>query len=226
MRVFFGRVLSWAVKCKWIEENPCAGVELFHAGSKVKRTILKPEQVAAIVNKLREPYATLVLFLAVSGLRIGEAIAVKWSDFEGDTLHIRRRIFEGKVGTTKTESSQRSLPIPAALIERMKKLSDGEWIFRARNGAPINPKNAAQRYIRPVTRDLGIPLGGWHDFRHTLSTRLLKRYPTKVVSELLGHSNVQTTLETYQHVEAEDFPSTVERNGERVASKFLVVSKC
>lgn len=220
MRVSLGRVLSWAVKCKWIEENPCAGVELPHAGSKVKRTILKPEQVAAIVNKLREPYATLVLFLAVSGLRIGEAIAVKWSDFEGDTLHIRRRIFEGKVGTTKTESSQRSLPIPAALIERMKKLGDGEWIFRARNGAPINPKNAAQRYIRPVTRELGIPLGGWHDFRHTLSTRLLKRYPTKVVSELLGHSNVQTTLETYQHIETEDFRAPLNEMANELLASF------
>lgn len=186
----------------------------------MKRTILKPEQVATIVNRLREPYATLVLFLAVSGLRIGEAIAVKWSDFEGDTLHIRRHIFEGKVGTTKTESSQRSLPIPAALIERMKKLGDGEWIFRARNGAPINPKNAAQRYIRPVTRELGIPLGGWHDFRHTLSTRLLKRYPTKVVSKLLGHSNVQTTLETYQHVEAEDFRAPLNEMANELSASF------
>jgi integrase len=48
-------------------------------------------------------------------------------------------------------------------------------------------------------------MGGWHDFRHTLSTQLLKRYPTKVVSELLGHSSVQTTLAVYQHVETEDF---------------------
>jgi integrase len=205
MRVSLGRVLSWAVDCGWLEKNPCGGVKLPLAGSKVKRTILTPEQVAAIVNRLHEPYATLVLFLAVSGLRIGEAIAVKWSDFEGDILNIRRRIYEGEVGTTKTESSERGLPIPAPLLERMKKLGDGEWIFRARNGAPINPKNAAHRYIRPLVRELGIEIGGWHDFRHTLSTRLLKDYPTKVVSELLGHSDVGTTLKTYHHVHTEDF---------------------
>jgi integrase len=223
MRVSLGRVLSWAVDCGWLEKNPCAGVKLPLAGSKVKRTILKPEQVAAIMNRLHEPYATLVLFLAVSGLRIGEAIAVKWSDFEGDTLHIRRRIYEGAVGTTKTKGSERSLPIPAPLLERMKKLGDGEWIFRAQNGSPINPKNAAHRYIRPVVRELGITLGGWHDFRHTLSTKLLKHYPTKVVSELLGHSNVQTTLETYQHVETEDFRAPLNE----VATELLSsVSKC
>jgi integrase len=133
------------------------------------------------------------------------------------------RIFEGKIGTTKTERSQRSLPIPVALIEQMKKLGDGEWIFRARNGAPINPKNAAKRYIRPVTRELGIPLGGWHDFRHTLSTRLLKRYPTKVVSEILGHANVQTALETYQHVETEDLRAPLnEMANELIASTQLL----
>ena len=69
----------------------------------------------------------------------------------------------------------------------------------------MDPKNAANRYLRPVAKGLGITLGGWHDFRHTLSTQLLKRYPTKVVSELLGHSSVQTTLSVYQHVEMEDF---------------------
>jgi len=109
----------------------------------------------------------------------------------------------------------------------VKSLADGDsFCFHSQAGTPVNQKNALRRYVHPACRELGFRIGGWHDFRHTLSTRLLKRYPTKVVSELLGHSNVQTTLETYQHVEAEDFPSTVERNGERVASKFLVVSKC
>jgi integrase len=205
MRASLSRVLSWAVACDWIEKNPCAGVRLPLAGSKVKRTILTTQQVAAIAARLEEPYSTLVIFLAATGLRIGEAIGIKWSDFEGDTVHIRRRIYERKEGTTKTKSSERSIPVPSALLERMKLLGEGEWVFRSRSGTPVDPKNAANRYLRPVAKELGIALGGWHDFRHTLSTQLLKRYPTKVVSELLGHSSVQTTLSVYQHVETEDF---------------------
>jgi integrase len=132
--------------------------------------------------------------------------------------------YEGKVGTTKTKSSERGLPIPSLLLERMKKLGDGEWIFRAQNGAPLNPQNATHRYIRPATRELGIKLGSWHDFRHTLSTRLLtNRYPTKVVSELLGHSGVQTTLKTYDHVETENFRAPLaEMAGQLLSS----VSNC
>lgn len=52
---------------------------------------------------------------------------------------------------------------------------------------------------------LCVQFGGWHDFRQTLSTQMLKRYPTKEGSELLGHSSVRTTLPVYQHVETEDF---------------------
>ncbi len=50
---------------------------------------------------------------------------------------------------------------------------------------PVNPGNVLKRYVRPVVQDLGIKIGGWHDFRHTLATRSLKKWPTKVVSEIL-----------------------------------------
>jgi len=86
----------------------------------------------------------------------------------------------------------------------MKSLGQGVWV-RSRSGTPVDPKNAANRYLRPVAKELGLALGGWHDFRHTLSTQPLRRYPTNVVSELLGHSNVQTTLSIYQHVETDQF---------------------
>ena len=82
MRVSLGRVLTWAVDCGWLPKNPCAGVKLPLAGKKVVRTILKPEQTRALVAKLEEPYATLVLFVAVTGLRISEAIGIKWTSCE------------------------------------------------------------------------------------------------------------------------------------------------
>jgi integrase len=206
MRVSLGRVLSWAVVCGWLEANPCSGVRLPRAGGRIIRTVLKPDQVVAIAQRLHEPYATLVLFLAVTGLRIGEAIGIKWSDFDEDVLKICRRIYEGKADTTKTQGSNRSLPIPALLLKRLRSLGGTEWVFRSRENTPINPGNALKRYIRPVTKALGIPLGGWHDFRHTLTTGLLRSgISPKVVSEILGHSDVEITLNVYDHPEIEDF---------------------
>jgi integrase len=60
------------------------------------------------------------------------------------------------------------------------------------------------RHLRPVAKSLGITLGGWHPFRHTMTTQLLRKYPVKVVSEILGHGDIETTLAVYQHPAIED----------------------
>jgi len=218
MRVAVGKVLSWAVACGWLEKNPCSGVKLPQAGKKVIRTILKPEQVVAIAGKLDEPYSTLVLFLAVTGLRIGEAIAIKWADFDGDVLKVSRRVYNRKEGTLKTESSGRDLPIPHALLVRMKVLGESDWIFRSLAGTPINPGNALKRYVQPAVKELGIAIGGWHDFRHTLNTRMRKNgWSAKVRSGVLGHSTIDTTERIYDHADNEDFRAALSE----IASEML-----
>jgi integrase len=88
----------------------------------------------------------------------------------------------------------------------MRALAGQEWVFRSRENTPVNPGNALKRYVRPVAEALGIALGGWHDFRHTLTTGLLRSgVSPKVVSKILGHSDVQITLNVYDHPEIENF---------------------
>jgi integrase len=208
MRVVLSLVLGWAVANGWLERNPCAGVKLPQKahGKKVTRNVLTPEQVTALAGKLPEPYSTLMLFLTATGLRIGEAIAVKWSDFEGNVLKISRRIYDGDVDAVKTKGSIRKLPIEPLLMSRMRQLGDGDWVFRSRGGSPVNPGNALRRYIRPAAAELGIPLGGWHDFRHTLTTTMRRKgvHP-KVISGILGHAKVSLAMDTYDHTDVEDF---------------------
>jgi integrase len=99
----------------------------------------------------------------------------------------------------------------------MRSLGGTEWVFRSRDNTPINPGNALKRYIRPVAKKLGIALGGWHDFRHTLTTGLLRSgVSPKVVSEILGHSDVKITLGIYDHPELEDFRQPLESVAERL----------
>lgn len=77
----------------------------------------------------------------------------------------------GDVDTVKSKRSS-GLPIDPILIGRMEKLGKGKWVFRSRTGTPVNPGNALKRHVRPVAKELGISLGGRHDFRYTLSTKL------------------------------------------------------
>jgi integrase len=111
-----------------------------------------------------------VLFLAITGLRVGEAIALRWFDLEENELHVQRRVYEGKAGDVKTKSSRRILPLPQQLIDRMRTLPVGDYMFQSAAGTPMNPRNAAHRHLRPALRRLGIHLGGWHDFRLTFTT--------------------------------------------------------
>jgi len=208
MRVVLSLTLGWAKRNGWIEQNPCEGVRLPQqtGGRTVKRVALTPEQVNAIAGKLVEPYATLVLFLGASGLRIGEAIAVKWSDFSGNVLHVTRRIYDGDEGTVKSAHSERKLPIAHDLLERMRQLGNEEWVLQSRQGTPINPGNALKRYVRPVAKELGIAIGGWHDFRHSLTTAMRRNgvHP-KVISGILGHAKVALAMDVYDHANVEDF---------------------
>jgi integrase len=208
LRSSLSRVLSWAVANNWIEKNPVQGVKLPHGtGRKITRTVLTAEQVRAIAERLKEPYATLILFVAITGLRIGEAVGIQWDDFKGEVLNVQRRIYEGREDTLKTESSKRSLPIAPVLMARLNNLGrKGKWVFISENGTPVNSSNALRRYIQPLARELGIILGGWHDLRHTLATDLIQSgVSAKAVSEILGHANVGVTLNTYTHPASESF---------------------
>ena len=60
------------------------------------------------------------------------------------------------------------------------------------------------RHVRPAATALGFTLGGWYSFRHALTTQLLKKHPVEVVSEILGHNDIETTLAIYHHPEVDD----------------------
>lgn len=92
------------------------------------------------------------------------------------------------------------------LVSRMRKLGTTEWVFCSREGTPVNPGNALKRYVRPAAAKLGIRLGGWHDFRHTLTTRMRRSgvHP-KVISGILGHTRVDLAMNVYDHVDVQDF---------------------
>ena len=208
LRTTLSILMDWAVANSWLEKNPVKGVKLPRAcgGRTVSRQALSPELVMKLSRGLEEPFSTLVIFLAATGLRIGEACGLRWADISNDVLHVRRRVYGGKVDELKTEKSKRRLPLSPELVARLKTLwKDDSWVFQSRNGSFLNPGNWLKREIRPVAKKLGITLSGWHDFRHTLSTHLRQdgTHP-KLVSAILGHSRVQLALDTYDHASTEE----------------------
>ena len=197
--------------CGWIDKNPCEKIKLpkYTGGRRIQRQFLSAEQVDAIVNNVKEPYATLLLLLYVTGLRVGEVAALKWTDLEGNILSVRRRIYERKVGDVKSSSSLRKLVLDARMVARIEALhsrfAKSEWMFQSRKGTPIDPRNALNRYFRRAAAKCGIRVSGWHDFRHTLTTNLRRnnQHP-KVISDILGHSKVNLAMDVYDRTDLQD----------------------
>ena len=198
-------------------------------GRNVARIELTPEQTLSIISQLQEPYATLVLTIALLGLRIQAAIGIQPDDLDSDNvLRIHRVLYKGKaVLLTEKEQQKSVFPLDALdanhadLIRRIRALGEGhEWVFRSRTGTPINPGNALRRYLHPATEAVGVRIGGFHDFRHTLY-RTMRREGVKprVISDVLGHEGVNVGATVYDRANRSDL-----RDALGVMSKQLVPS--
>ena len=148
------------------------------------------------------------------GLRIGEVCGLKWKDidFYEDTLYIRRtvqRIYINKenftgskivVSVPKSEKSMRRLPLGKELISMLKILKniDENFILTGKD-RPTEPK-IYREYYYSILRKLNIKKLPFHSLRHTFATDAIENGTDyKTVSEILGHSSINITLETYVH---------------------------
>lgn len=109
----------------------------------------------------------------------------------------------------------------AELIRRLRKLGEGKkWIFQSRNGTPMDHNNARKRHLHPASRAVGVQIGGWQDFRHTLSRTLGRAgvHPV-VIKDTLHHRKVDLAMNVYDKSSSEDI-----RAGLKVMSQKLLGS--
>jgi integrase len=122
-----------------------------------------------------KPYPIGLLFklLAVTGLRVSEAIGLQWRhvQLDGSTPHVRvrRRIVDCNVGPPKSKRSRRDVPLPMGLVRELRaERGDAEaLVFSTRTGTPLHVRNVRRRYLQPAAEEAGAPWTGFHTFRHT-----------------------------------------------------------
>ena len=194
------------------------GMTKEYTADKLKRPKLKEKPVAcftfaeqkrieqAILNGKKDKLYGILLCL-YSGLRIGELIALQWSDidFTKGILTISKTCHDNKDGLIidepKSSSSRRVIPLPRQLLpilKGIKKKSDSPFVVSA-NGKPVSVRSY-QRSFELLLKRLKIPHKGFHSLRHTFATRALEcGMDVKTLSEILGHKNPTVTLNRYAH---------------------------
>jgi integrase len=173
--------------------------------------ILELWEIAALFVELAQRERVMVLLDALTGLRRGELMALKWLDvgFENLELSVIRSIYQGVVGRCKTEISQKPVPLDPWAAEELlgwrrvaPYAQPEDWVFaslRMKGKKPYAPDTILKRKIRPAALRAGITKHiTWHTFRRTFST-LLKANgeDVKVVQELLRHASARMTLDVY-----------------------------
>lgn len=158
------------------------------------------DEVLLMLEQVPEPARTVIAVAAFAGLRESEIRGLKWSDYDGDFLHIRRAVWRTHVGDTKTSESKNAVPV----IEPLRKILDahrrmpgkGDRIFAGEKmGRPLHLDNLSRRVIKPAVGD---QWHGWHAFRRGLATVLFTLgTPAEIARTILRQADVSVTQEHY-----------------------------
>lgn len=212
--------------------NPAAGVRVLRPQTS-RRTIVDEDdegEVKALTERDLEAFFTVIArakswrrwanffrVLLELGIRIGEAIELRWRDVDLGTgrVRIRRGFYRGHVTRLKSRYATRTLRLTPATLAALRQLREatkareGDLVFTAARGGRIHPQNLMTDVLKPAA--LAAAIGDWpgfHTFRHTCATLLFTnaKWNPKQVQLWLGHHSASFTLDTYIHLLPSDLP--------------------
>jgi integrase len=221
-------LFTFAMRRQWATSNACAGIELPAVPCSQELRFLTLEQVDALVAHVPEGEfaqldATLFLTAALTGMRKGELLALRWEDVDwpAQRIRVRRNHRRGKFGSPKSGRA-RSVPMTdevAGALDRLYKASSWQGqhdlVFAHPATGGVIPEANISRRMRRALKAAGLdPSHRFHDLRHTFATRLASQgVPMRSLQEMMGHADYATTL-IYSHYA----PAT--REAEMIAQAF------
>jgi integrase len=202
------KILATAVEWGYLTENPARGVKMPERTLKRPHNPITADEVQKLLFALNEPERTFALIAVLTGLRLGELLALRWGrvDFVGAVLRVEESCYMGRFGTPKTRSSRRAVALSPSAINalvahrsRCIHTSTESLVFCTRDGEP-RKADQLRDSLKQACRQAGVREIDFHTLRHTHSTLLhATGAPLKVAQAQLGHSSAAMTLEVYTH---------------------------
>jgi integrase len=199
-----------APRRRWATVNPCEGAELPAVPERSEIRFLDLEEVDLLAaNALPGPLhaidRALYRVAPMTGLRLGELAALRWTDVDwtASRIRVRRNYVLGEFGTPKSRRATRSVPLADEAAQALEHLfgqagdqRDDALVFAdPRTGGPLDKSNVTRR-MRSALRAAGLDDGHcFHDLRHTFGTRMAAAgVPMRTLMEWMGHKDLATTL--------------------------------
>jgi len=214
--------LEQAVKERMIPNNICVAVEVPKKQAEHKLHTWNNKQVNKFLNHAKSFKFYEVFFLALNtGMRKGELLGLQWKDidFNKNKIEVKRQLTRTDEGLifkkVKTKSGNRTIPITddVAKFLRSHKIKQSEHKLALGAGYYQNDLIACNgignaldgrnlnREFKKVIKEAGLPEIRFHDLRHTFSTTYLQNGGNiKTLQQILGHSSITVTIDTYSHV--------------------------
>ena len=239
---------EYAVICREMDFNPVRAVQMpkkenlnkkeKQMGVFSKEELTRIENVAAITyqsGEVRYRHTWFFLLLANTGLRAGEAIALRWDNIDLDKgfIHVKQNLSvvkcrDGKenkyqvvITTVKTKTGNRIVPCNEKALQALRALQDyqkshhihSDYVDCNDKGELLS-QQTLPKILKAILKAADVPYRSVHSFRHTFATNLIQAgVDVKVVSQLLGHSSVKITYDTYVHMGVDRAIEAVKRIG-------------
>ena len=235
MRVLLVNALNQALRDEIIVRNVAALSEapkpsLFEASP------LTVQEAVTFLTVVKKDRLEALYSVAISlGLRKGETLGFRWQDIDLDAgvMQVRNQVERTAQGYAfvqlKTTKSRRILPIPQQVVASIKAhkrlqledrlLAGSRWValdlvFASSIGTPMDPSNLSKHFKHSLEK-ANISHHRFHDLRHSCGSFLVaKGVPQRVVMEILGHSQIGTTMNTYVHVDIDAMRLATDQMGE------------
>jgi len=218
-------IFNFAERQELVIKNPAKFVDLLKC-PRTEREFYSSDQIARLLQASEEPYRTMFLLAALSGLREGELFGLQWGDIDWNQnlIYVRRSVYfapkedgEGKrwlFQSPKTEKGVRRVVLSPAAREALEvhrlnmieRDNPHNLIFCTSEGTPYYPGNVIRRYYHPAQDAAGLPRLSFHGLRHSYTSLLAELgLNPKFIQSQLGHASITTTLDIYAHIRPERY---------------------
>lgn len=237
---------KYAVVCREMDFNPVDAVRMPKAENLVKRRkqieIFSREELYKIENVSKCRYSSgeprykhvwFFILLANTGLRAGEAIALRWDhvDMEKGLIYVKQNAsvirtrkdqdkkFHVIITSVKTRNGNRTVPCNEKALQALRALREYQESHGIRSDyvdcnekGQLLSQQTLPKILKSILSAAGVPYRNVHSFRHTFATNLIEAgVDVKIVSQLLGHSSVKITYDTYVHIGVESAIDAVKK---------------